>query len=83
MDIPVQVREFLKLALEEDIGAGDITSGLLIPEDNRASAVLVAKGSFTLAGLPFAEEVFMSLDKEIVHLSLRRGLNSKKIDGAC
>jgi nicotinate-nucleotide pyrophosphorylase (carboxylating) len=65
MDIPVQVREFLKLALEEDIGAGDITSGLLIPEDNRASAVLVAKGSFTLAGLPFAEEVFMSLDKEI------------------
>jgi nicotinate-nucleotide pyrophosphorylase (carboxylating) len=65
MDIPLKVREFIRSALEEDIGAGDITSGLIVPEDHRASAVLVAKGSFILAGLSFAEEVFMNLDRDI------------------
>lgn len=65
MDIPLQVKEFLRSALEEDIGTGDITSNLLVPEEHRASAVFVAKGSFILAGLPFTKEVFMNLDRDM------------------
>jgi nicotinate-nucleotide pyrophosphorylase (carboxylating) len=65
MEIPLRVKEFIRSALEEDIGVGDMTSGLLVPEEHRASGVLVAKSGFMLAGLLFAEEVFRSLDSDI------------------
>jgi nicotinate-nucleotide pyrophosphorylase (carboxylating) len=62
MYIPLSVKNILRLALEEDIGHGDVTTTLTIPEDQRAKALLVAKGDFVLAGLPFAADVFHILD---------------------
>lgn len=58
MYIPSSVRECMLRALEEDAGTGDITSELLIPEGHESTALIIAKGAFVLAGLPFAEEVF-------------------------
>lgn len=58
-------------ALEEDIGQGDVTTTLLIPEDNRSKAHFIAKGKFILAGIPFAREVFRILDTSIVFKTLR------------
>jgi nicotinate-nucleotide pyrophosphorylase (carboxylating) len=52
-------------ALSEDIGAGDITTIALIPEDERARAVIVARQRLAVAGLPLAEMVFTALDSEI------------------
>jgi nicotinate-nucleotide pyrophosphorylase (carboxylating) len=50
-------REFIRLALNEDIGHGDITSDLIV--GNRvASANIMAKEPFVLAGMPFVREVF-------------------------
>jgi nicotinate-nucleotide pyrophosphorylase (carboxylating) len=65
MDIPGSVVDFLKHAIEEDIGHGDITTSLLVPETNEASALYVAKGHFVLAGMPFAEEVFHIIDPAV------------------
>lgn len=64
MEIPPFVRQVIALALEEDIWTGDITSKL-IPEKDRATARIIAKGDFIIAGLPFAEEVFMQVDEEL------------------
>jgi nicotinate-nucleotide pyrophosphorylase (carboxylating) len=59
----VIIDRIIKNALEEDIGSGDITTTALISEDSVSSASLTAKGSFVLAGLPFAKRTFELVDK--------------------
>jgi nicotinate-nucleotide pyrophosphorylase (carboxylating) len=65
MEIPSSVVELIKHAIEEDIGYGDITTALLVPEANESRALYVAKGNFVLAGMPFAEEVFRIIDPPV------------------
>jgi len=62
MYIPFNIKNVLRLALEEDIGHGDITTTFTIPEDHRSKAIIVAKGNFIVAGMPFAREVFHIMD---------------------
>ncbi len=52
----------IRMALEEDIGPGDVTTDTLIEPDRVERATIVAKESFVLAGLELAQEVFRSLD---------------------
>jgi nicotinate-nucleotide pyrophosphorylase (carboxylating) len=65
MDIPQSVSALIRSALEEDIGCGDITSSLIITEEHRSKAHIIAKDSFVLAGLPFVSEVFRILDASL------------------
>ena len=65
MEIPSSVIDLIHRALEEDIGSGDITTSLLIPDENESRALYIAKGIFVLAGLPFSREVFQILDPSI------------------
>lgn len=55
----------IRRALQEDIGQGDITSFLIIPEEREAGARLIAKEDFILAGMPFVEEVFRVIDPAV------------------
>lgn len=64
MNMPSTVVQLIKHAIEEDIGYGDITSSLLIPNESEARALYVAKANFVIAGFPFAKEVFNVLDPE-------------------
>jgi nicotinate-nucleotide pyrophosphorylase (carboxylating) len=66
MDMPSTVIQLLKNAIEEDIGYGDITTSLLIPEESESRALYVAKANFVVAGFPFAREVFNILDPDTV-----------------
>ncbi|MEW6162733.1 MAG: carboxylating nicotinate-nucleotide diphosphorylase [Nitrospirota bacterium] len=66
MDFPPSVIDVIHGALEEDIGHGDITTSLLIPEESESRAQYIAKGNFVLAGLTFAREIFQTLDPSIV-----------------
>ncbi|OGW57153.1 MAG: nicotinate-nucleotide diphosphorylase (carboxylating), partial [Nitrospirae bacterium RBG_16_43_8] len=59
------VREIIRIALEEDIGNGDITTAFLIPEDSESRALIIAKGNFVVAGIPFIKEVFSFSDREV------------------
>jgi nicotinate-nucleotide pyrophosphorylase (carboxylating) len=66
VDIPQGVIDVIHRALQEDIGYGDITTSLLIPEESKSRAHYIAKGSFVLSGLPFVREVFRNLNSSIV-----------------
>ncbi len=52
--------EILRLALEEDIGAGDITSRACVPEALRARGVFIAREPLVLAGTGVLSEIFES-----------------------
>ena len=54
--------KLIRLALEEDIGPGDVTTDALVEPDHVARAVIFAKESLVLAGLQVACEVFSTLD---------------------
>jgi len=54
--------KLIRLALEEDIGPGDITTDALIDKDRVARGMIFAKESLVLAGLQVVQEVFITLD---------------------
>lgn len=49
----------LRAALAEDVGPGDVTGELMVPEDAVASARIVAKAPGVLAGVELAAAVFL------------------------
>ncbi|MCY3988757.1 MAG: carboxylating nicotinate-nucleotide diphosphorylase [Gammaproteobacteria bacterium] len=59
------MRENVRRALREDVGAGDVSAGLL-PEDSNAAAVVVVREECVLCGRDWFEEVFRACDKRIV-----------------
>src|SRR6201996_7587468 len=64
---PLAIDEAVQRALNEDLGrAGDITSMATIPETARAHAILVARQSGVIAGLPLAVAVFQKLSPAII-----------------
>jgi nicotinate-nucleotide pyrophosphorylase (carboxylating) len=58
-------RELLRRALAEDIGAGDLTSQLTLPEDLFVDAVLVARSELRVCGLRLAAKTFAEVDPRI------------------
>ena len=56
-------RELLRRFLDEDLGAGDLTTQAAIPKGLRGVGRLVAKAAMVLAGLEVAFEVFRLLDE--------------------
>lgn len=57
-----ELAALIHLALDEDLGTGDVTTAATIPPDTKASASFLAKESGTIAGLHVAKEVFHTLD---------------------
>ena len=61
-DLPeVAARRIVRLALEEDIGSGDLTCRLVLPAGHRSRARIVAKQSGVLCGVGLARLVFSEL----------------------
>jgi nicotinate-nucleotide pyrophosphorylase (carboxylating) len=58
------VHRLIDLALEEDIGPGDITTQTTIDPEIMAEAHIRAKEDLVVAGLPVAQAVFAHLDPE-------------------
>lgn len=65
-----RINTLITLALEEDIGAGDMTSLAVVPEGTKAGAHIIAKEDCVCAGLPVAETVFKKLDSTLEFSSL-------------
>jgi nicotinate-nucleotide pyrophosphorylase (carboxylating) len=66
MKIPKsQITYFVKNALAEDIGSGDITTNVIVPERTLARGAIVLEEDAVIAGLEIAEEVFKQLDKNV------------------
>ena len=69
-----QVELIIDNALQEDIGSGDMTTELLIVQDTKCKAIIMAKEDGVAAGIPVAERVFKKLDENIIW-------NQKKREG--
>ena len=56
----------IDLALEEDLGPGDVTTQALVPPELQGEAHIRAKETLVVAGLPVAARVFHKLDATIL-----------------
>lgn len=52
--------------LQEDLGFGDVTTMSTIPETEQGIGILYAKEAGIVAGLPIAQQVFETVDPELV-----------------
>ncbi|HWP85347.1 MAG TPA: carboxylating nicotinate-nucleotide diphosphorylase [Terriglobia bacterium] len=62
---PEQVAAIVRRALEEDLGAGDLTTEAMFPEPRPAAAAIFAKQRGIVAGLPVAAMTFHQLDPDM------------------
>ncbi|MDI6796792.1 MAG: carboxylating nicotinate-nucleotide diphosphorylase [Desulfatibacillaceae bacterium] len=60
-----QVARLINLALEEDIGSGDITTDAIISPEQMGSAIILAREPLKVAGLAVCGEVFNRVDRNI------------------
>lgn len=59
-----QIKDQVKLALQEDIGQQDLTADL-IPKDSQAVATIITREKSILCGQAWCEEVFQQVDPKI------------------
>jgi nicotinate-nucleotide pyrophosphorylase (carboxylating) len=59
------LRELARRGLDEDLGAGDVTTDLLVPPETVVTARLVARQGGIVCGLGLAEACFHELDPHI------------------
>ena len=58
------VHALVTRALTEDLGKGDLTTGLTVPETAKSRGTFYSKQPLVVAGLPVAEEVFRMLEPD-------------------
>src|SRR4030042_2139469 len=56
------VRPWIRMAMEEDLGPGDITTNLLFQDGRQARARIVTREEIVVAGLPIVEEILQQYD---------------------
>jgi nicotinate-nucleotide pyrophosphorylase (carboxylating) len=71
---PLFVDDLIRLAVIEDLGAGDHTSLATIPENANGKAMLLVKEEGIIAGIEIASKVFQEIDPGIIFIpSLKDG----------
>lgn len=65
------VRTLIELALEEDLGRGDVTTASVVSDDTRLRARMVAREPLVLAGIDVAVAVFALVDARVEVSALR------------
>ncbi|MBL9041713.1 MAG: carboxylating nicotinate-nucleotide diphosphorylase [Myxococcales bacterium] len=63
--LPPAVGRLIELALDEDLGRGDVTSESIFGSHETAQAIILAKSELVLSGLDVAMAVFQSVDARI------------------
>ena len=63
-NLPVDIVETVRTALSEDIGAGDLTAGL-IPPDVHSQAEIITRENAVLCGSAWCTEVFRQIDSRV------------------
>ncbi|MDO8176633.1 MAG: carboxylating nicotinate-nucleotide diphosphorylase [Undibacterium sp.] len=63
-DLAIALQRNVAIALEEDIGSGDLT-GMLVPSDQRVQAQVIVREQAVLCGAPWFEAVMIALDASI------------------
>jgi nicotinate-nucleotide pyrophosphorylase (carboxylating) len=68
-ELPPEISQYIRRALEEDIGSGDVTTNTIVPANASLRGRIVAKESGVVAGLEIAREVMLSLDQTVKFVS--------------
>ena len=66
------IEKIIQLALEEDLGLGDITSDNIFTPQDRARAVVVAKEDLVLSGMDIARQTFWLVDETLSFRALKQ-----------
>lgn len=83
MKLPItpQVEQLIEQALAEDLGSGDITTKILVPETHHGKASIVVKASGIIAGTGIASMVFLKVDPELkIDILIEDGTKAKPGD---
>jgi nicotinate-nucleotide pyrophosphorylase (carboxylating) len=59
------IADIVARALEEDVGAGDVTTAATVPSGTRARALITQKAPGVVFGLDLAEETFRALEPDV------------------
>lgn len=79
----MELHEFVKLVLREDVGPGDYTTLATVPKSVEGKSVLLVKEDGVLAGMRVAEEIIKTFDSSILFKAhLKDGDEIKKGDKA-
>ena len=70
--------KIIQLALEEDLGLGDITSDNIFTPQDRARAVVKAKEDLVLCGMDVARQVFWLVDEDLIFKPLKQDRDAVK-----
>jgi nicotinate-nucleotide pyrophosphorylase (carboxylating) len=65
-ELPPEIQQCIKRALEEDIGTGDVTTDTIVPADALLRGRIVAKQDGVVAGLNVAQHVMLALSDHII-----------------
>ncbi len=60
------VRSLVERALEEDLGEGDLTTCLAVPEGKKSRGSFISQQALVVAGLAVAADVFRALEPSII-----------------
>jgi len=61
-----EIDRIIKMSLDEDIGAGDITSNILIDDHIKAKMNFVAREEFVTAGIFLIRDIFKKLNSDVI-----------------
>ena len=61
----MEIIDFVKLSIEEDVKQGDHSTLSCIPESKTGSAILLVKENGIISGIEIAKEIFKTYDKSI------------------
>jgi nicotinate-nucleotide pyrophosphorylase (carboxylating) len=75
------IADAIKSAIQEDVGSGDITSDVCIPETTTSTARFIAKAAGIVSGIEIAARVLMTIDASIsVEIQIPDGSSVAKGD---
>ncbi len=60
-----QVRPLIRMAMEEDLGGGDVTTNLLFKDGTISEARVVSREEIVVSGLPVLEEILRQYDERL------------------
>jgi len=76
------INKIVKIAIEEDIGVGDVSANLI--EESLSIASITTKDNAVICGIEYANEAFYQLDnKLVINWSIKDGYEVKKGDSIC
>lgn len=69
----MSIEEIVRRAVEEDVGSGDVTTNLCVPEDARAIGHFVAREPIVVAGLEVLPFLFETVELSETYIATVRG----------